>query len=245
MPIEADVEELSRYEHLVFLGWNTMTDENMDKLTEYVKRGGRLLLSGAHLNYSVKRDCEFITPSAERLEALCGCRFNGDFTETNYGLKFEYDSLCGEHIYPGTKSLICDPLYSAGYVKYMNVELTSARVLAVSTDSFLRDNPIASCVLENRVGMGVVTFVTSVNYPGNTALYPLYNALVREQITSSARGADIKVIASDKLRYTVYEGNKIYLLNTDYDLPISVKIIHGGREELVTLDSLELKAIEL
>ena len=68
---------------------------------------------------------------------------------------------------------------------------------------------------------------------------------MREQITSSARGADIKVIASDKLRYTVYEGNKIYLLNTDYDLPISVKIIHGGREELVTLDSLELKAIEL
>ena len=43
----------------------------------------------------------------------------------------------------------------------------------------------------------------------------------------------------------MYEGNKVYLLNTDYDLPIAVKIIYGEKERTVTLDSLELLAIEL
>ena len=69
--------------------------------------------------------------------------------------------------------------------------------------------------------------------------------LVREIITSSARNCDIRVISSDRLRYAVYEGNKIYLLNTDYDLPITVKIIHQGKEQLITLDSLEMKSIVL
>ena len=95
------------------------------------------------------------------------------------------------------------------------------------------------------MGEGVVTLVTSKNYPGNPAVSPLYNTIVREFISSSARNADIKVIASDKLRYSVYEGNKIYLLNTDFDLPITAKIIYNGKEQLVTLDSLELKAITL
>ena len=55
VPIEASIEALSKYDRLIFLGWNTMTDENMDKLTEYVRRGGKLLLGAAHLNYSAKR----------------------------------------------------------------------------------------------------------------------------------------------------------------------------------------------
>ena len=50
---------------------------------------------------------------------------------------------------------------------------------------------------------------------------------------------------SEKLRYTVYEGNKMYLLNTDYDLPITVKIIYGENEKIVTLDSLEMKTVQL
>ena len=245
VPIEADVETLSKYEHLVFLGYNTMTDENMDKLTEYVRRGGKLLLSGAHLNYSTKREGEYIAPPSEKLEALCGCRYTGETWLTNCGTKFEYDSITGTHLYPGTKSFFCDPLYSAGYTEYMKIELTSARELGGASDSFWNDPLIAPTVIENKVGEGVVTLVTSIDYPGAGALYPLYNGLVREAVSSSARECEIKVISSDKLRYTVYEGNKIYLLNTDYDLPITVKIIYEGNEQTLTLGSLELKTVQL
>jgi len=246
LPLEAPVEVLEKYDYLVFLGYNTMTDENMDKLTEYVKRGGKLLLSGAHLNYTTKRCGEYIPPSDEKLEKLCGVRFTGKTFKTNHGLTFDIDSLEEKHMYPATKSFVCDPLYSAGYVEYMEVVPTSAKVLAQTSDAFsyIGNDPHVA-IVENRIGNGLVTFVASTGYPGNPALYPLYLDLVREMVTSSARNCEIKVIASDKLRYTVYEGNKIYLLNTDYDLPISAKIIYKGTEQLITLDSLELKAIEL
>jgi len=246
MPIEAPLKVMKNYDYLIFLGWNTMTDENMDKLTEYVRGGGHLLLSGAHLNYSAKRKGEYIPPSAEKLEALCGVKFSGKTFKTNYGLKFAAESLEEKHLYPGTKNLVCDPLYSAGYVEYMDVTLAGAELLAKTSDAFGNNGTGEYIgIVENRIGNGLVTFVASVNYPGNTALSPLYTDLVREMVSSSARNADIKVIASDRLRYTVYEGNKMYLLNTDYDLPITAKIIYNGKEKLVSLDSLELKTIEL
>ena len=243
VPIEADVDALSKYEHLIFLGWNTMTDENMDKLTEYVRRGGKLLLSGAHLNYSTKRVGEYIPPRNDKLEALCGCRYTGKDIRTNFGTKFEFESLEKKHLYPGTRTYACDPLYSAGFTDYMELELRGAYAVGCASDTFYSDPLMFPTVLENKVGDGLVTFVASKDYPGALALYPLYNGLVREQVSSSARNCDIKVIASEKLRYTVYEGNKIYLLNTDYDLPITVKIIYGGKERLETLDSLQLKTI--
>ena len=31
IPIEADIDHLSKYDYLIFLGWNTMTEENMKK----------------------------------------------------------------------------------------------------------------------------------------------------------------------------------------------------------------------
>ena len=245
VPIEADIGALAKYEYLVMLGWNTMTDENMDKLTEYVRRGGKLLLSGAHLNYSTKREGEFIPPSNEKLEALCGARFNGSFTKTNCGTKFEYESANEKHLYPGTKNFLCDPLFASGYNEFMDLELTSARTLGIASNAFRCKNEITKTVIENRIGKGTVTLVTSKNYPGFPAITPLYSMLVREFVSSSARECDVKVIAGEKLRYTVYDGNKIYLLNTDYDLPITVKILYNGKEEMVTLDSLELKAIQL
>ena len=222
-----------------------MTDENMDKLTEYARRGGKLLLSGAHLNYSVKRQGEFIPPSNEKLIALCGAEYTGEDIYTNYGTKFERTSINEKHLYPGSTTHLCDPLYSAGFTTYMKMNLKDAVAVGSASDSFYADPLLFETVIENNVGNGSVTLVLSKNYPGNPALTPLYSMLVREFVSSSARECEIKVISSDKLRYTVYEGNKIYLLNTDYDLPITVKIIYGGKETIETLDSLELKTVQL
>jgi hypothetical protein len=127
----------------------------------------------------------------------------------------------------------------------MVTELCGASELGHAEKSWSKGDNVVSTVLEHKIGKGTVTFVTSKNYPGHPALTPLYTMLLREFVTSSARECDIKVIASDKLRYTVYEGNKIYLLNTDYDLPITVKIAYQGKETVLTLDSLELKAVNL
>lgn len=245
VPVEADIDKMSKYDYLVFLGWNTMNDELMDNLTEYARRGGKLLLSGAHLNYSTVRGGEFIPPPEDKLSALCGCRYKGNLLRTNYGTKFYCDSLEKMHLYPGTNDFICDPIYSAGYTTYMDAELCGGRALGYTSGAFINVHTGNASVIENRVGDGLVTLVTSTDYPGNTAISPLYSAILREFISASARGCKIKVIGSDKLRFTVYEGNKIYLLNTDCDLPITVKIINEGEEQRLTLDSLELKSVQL
>ena len=246
VPIEADVDKLCRYDYLIFVGWNSMTDENMDKLTEYVQRGGKLLMSAAHLNYTTKRTGEVIMPSNEKLEKLFGARFTGETFKSNNGVKFRYDSLNEGLMYPGSKSLICDPIYAAGYVDYARFELTEGSEAAFITDGFMKKTSMAPAVIENKVGEGIATLVTSLNYPGNPKLYPLYRAIVREMVTrSNETSADIRVLSSDRLRYSVYENNKMYLLNTDYDLPITVKITSGEDVRELTLAPLELKTVNL
>ena len=64
-------------------------------------------------------------------------------------------------------------------------------------------------------------------------------------ITASARKADIQVLGSDRLRWSVYEGDKVYLLNTDYDMTIKVKTIKNGKEKTVILKPLEMKTVKL
>ncbi|MBR2930832.1 MAG: hypothetical protein IKC32_06345 [Clostridia bacterium] len=59
---------------------------------------------------------------------------------------------------------------------------------------------------------------------------------------ASARTKELKVLSSDKLRYTVYPDGRIYLLNTDYDLPFTVLIRRGEEEKRILLDPLELKS---
>ncbi|MBE6966541.1 MAG: hypothetical protein E7441_10980 [Ruminococcaceae bacterium] len=245
VPIEADAEHLLRYDYLIFLGWNSMTEEDMDKLYEYVNRGGRLLMSAAHLNTSTVRNGEFSPVSEEKIKKLFGCSFTEKSISSNAGIKFRYTSLDENAVYPGSRDLFCDPIYSAGYVNWAEFELCGGVETALLTDAFVPDKALLPAVIENKVGDGVATLVTALDYPGKASLLPLYRAIVRELVTASARKADIRVIGSDRLRWSVYEGDKVYLLNTDYDMPITVKLIKGEKETTVTLDSLELKSVQI
>ncbi len=245
VPIEADVEKLLRYDYLIFIGWNSMTDENADKLYEYVKRGGKLLMTAAHLNCKTVRDGSVAFPSEERITKLFGCRFTGEIAELNDGVKFSRKSLDEKRIYPGSEDMMCDPIYSAGYIRWAKAELCGGYDAAIVSSSFVYNDLEIPAVVENKVGKGVATLVTSIEYPGNNGLRPLYRDLVREIITESARDCGIKVFADDKVRYSVYNGDKVYLLNTDYDIPANVRVVKGGIEHLVALAPLELEALEI
>ncbi len=245
VPIEADVEHLLRYEYLIFIGWNSMTDEIMDKLAEYVQRGGHLLMSAAHLNYATARDAAFKFPSNDKLKKLFGCSYTGEIIKTNAGIKFKFSSTDNKIKYPGTKDLICDPIYSAGYIDWARFELCGGYEAGIVSDSFAYNTLCLPAVIENKLGDGVATLVTSMNYPGAGGLYPLYRAIVREIITASARECEVKVLGSERLRWAVYDDDKVYLLNTDYDMPIEVKLIKGDNSKVVRLEPLELRAVEM
>ena len=243
IPVEADTETLSKYKYLIFLGWNSMTDETMDKLISYVENGGRLLMSAAHLNCETKRGGDFILPDSKKLRKLFGAEFTGKTYKSNSGVKFTHTALDDAAIYPGTKDFIVDPLYSAGGVTYAELSPCGCHITGRLADTFLNVERNLPVVIENRLGKGTATLAASVNYPGHPSFLPLYRALMREFITMSARACEIKVIGNDRLRWSVYEGGKIYLLNTDYDMPINAKVIRGEKEEDISLAPLELRCI--
>ena len=244
IPAEAPVETYKQYDYLIFVGWNSMTDEIYDKLLAFVENGGKLLMTAAHLNYTSRRDGEKKYISNEKLEKLFGCTFTGETVSTNDGVKFWDESLSGI-LYPGTKNRSCDPIYSAGYISLLKCVPTTGYAVGESQNHFSNRTLNLPMVIENKVGKGVATLVTAENYPGHPALYPLYRAIVREMVTQSARECELQVISSGALRYAVYEGGKMYLLNTDYNLPIFVKIKKGDQEQQIILDSLELKSITI
>ena len=245
VPIEADVDHLSEYDYLIFLGWNTMTEENMKKLTEYVRRGGHLVMGAAHLNTQTKRNGEYIPIDDELIEDLFGCRHFGEIRRTVNGVKFRHDSLDERVKYPRYLSGGCDAMFTAGYADYLRFATCDAKTIAYLADGFTEKMYDMPAVIENKLGKGVATLFTSINYPGNQSVYFTYRAIVREIISASSRECDIKVIGSDRVRWSVYEGNKVYLLNTDYDMPVKVKVIHGDKEQTIELQSLELRGVQL
>lgn len=242
IPSEAPASVFQKYDYLIFIGWNTMTDDLYEKLYQYVENGGKLLMTAAHLNYSSRRDGEKKYISNEKLEKLFGCQFTGESVLSNDGVKFIDESLA-DLLYPGSKNKVGDPIYAAGYVSYLKMAPTSCRVVGERQDSFENISMELPLVIENKVGNGVATLVTSENYPGHPALYPLYRAIVREMVTQCARTCEVQIFSSGALRYAIYDGGKVYLLNTDLDLPIFVKIQKGTHEQLITLNPLELKSI--
>ena len=245
VPIEADVDHLSEYDYLIFLGWNTMTRENMEKLTEYVRRGGHLVMSAAHLNTETKRNGKYLPIDDELVEQLFGCRHFGEITRSVKAIKFRHNSLDERVKYPSYISGGCDPLFSAGYADYLRFATLGGKTVAYLGDSYTEKPYDTPAVIENKVGKGVATLFTSTNYPGNQAVYLTYRAIVREILSASIREADIKLIGSDRVRWAVYPGNKVYMLNTDYDMPIKLKLINGDSEQPIELDPLELRSVQL
>ena len=82
VPIEAGADYLERYSLLLHLGWNTMIAEDYDKLKDFVRKGGTLLIGLPQFSKHVRR--EYLAEMEEldlwndgELTELCGINANG------------------------------------------------------------------------------------------------------------------------------------------------------------------------
>lgn len=238
------LEVLCGYDYLIFTGWNTMTEEIYANLKEYVSRGGRLLMTAAHLNTTASRDGEIKLIHGGDVRDLFGCTLDAEKAYlSNAGFKFN-KSIMEDVLYP-----VCqkhsDPLLSNGYVKYAATCLEGGEIACYGSQYYeekLNSNP-DTVVVENKVGDGYAVLITSLDYPGAGSIYPLYKTIVRELLTASHRNCPIKVYGSDRLRFSVYEGDKVYLLNTDFDSEIVATVIRNGEEIKVNLKPCEMKSV--
>ena len=238
------LEAYMQYDYLIFTGWNTMTKEIYDNLKAYVKQGGRLLMTAAHLNTNNSRDGKISLINGGDVSDLFGCVLDAENAYmSNGGFKF-CDSIMSDIMYP-VDSMQADPILSSGYVKYAKSELAGGQVACLSSHYFNEadnDKPEVA-MIENKLGKGYTILLTSLDYPGSGSVYPMYKTVVRELMTATHRMCDIKVYGSDRLRFAVYEGDKVYLLNTDFDSEIIATVNKNGEEIKVNLKPCEFKAI--
>ncbi|MBE6934547.1 MAG: hypothetical protein E7462_05835 [Ruminococcaceae bacterium] len=236
-------ETMSRYDYLIFTGWNTMTEEIYENLKKFVQNGGRLFMTAAHLNTTDKRDGEMKLIHDGDVSDLFGCVLDAENTNIlNHGYKF-LESLVPEFKYPA--DMWFDPLFSEGYVKYPTITLKGAQPTGKLSQDFDEKDVDAMPIwmTENKVGDGYAVLMTSLDYPSMSG-YTIYKAVVREMLTASHRQCPIKVYGGDKLRFTVYEGDKVYLLNTDFDCQTHAIIDYGTEKREFFLQPGELKPVE-
>ena len=245
IPATSDFEVMKKYDYLIFAGWNTMNEKIYNNLYRYVENGGTLLIAAAHLNTNPKRNGKIQYIFDGKVDNLFGCSLSESYSE-NKGIKFEKASITDILQYPYTNDLICDPIYPAGFVNCAKVELSSGSAAASLYDEFFYTKKSEQIsIVENKVGKGVAILMTSADYPGHPAVYPLYCAMVREIISASQRNCDVKVLANDSVRYAVYN-NKMYLLNTDFDVAARAHIeIKDKKSVEVELAPLELKPLSI
>ncbi|MBQ5777293.1 MAG: hypothetical protein IIV97_00600, partial [Oscillospiraceae bacterium] len=243
VPASNGYEAFKKYDYLIFTGWNSMTEELYDDLKKYVSGGGRLFMTAAHLNTSIKRNGEVKLINDGDVRDLFGCKLSAeDAFETNDGCKF-FESTVPELLYP--RDMLYDPIFSEGFVKYAKADLESAESVGVLSRRFFDKEPkeLPVWLAENKLGKGYAILMTSLDYPSGAG-YSAYRCVVRELLNASHRQAHIKVLAPDKVRFTVYEGDKVYLLNTDFNCKATVVIDYGDEKKEVTLKPCELKAVE-
>ena len=235
---------MKRYDCLIFTGWNTMTESIAENLLEYVKNGGKLLVTAAHLNTNPDRAGAPSYLNNDTVRELLGCSFTGRSTSSNLGMRFVSDSALPNMHYPYAKLRAADPVYSKGYVKYAEVELCGGEVRSILSDSFLvveGELNAAPTLIENKCGEGYVILFTSEYYPGHNAVYPMYRSVVREMLRAETENATQLVLAPSSVRFSVYEGGIVYLLNTDASLPSAVVLL----PESESPTTLTLKPLEL
>ncbi|MBQ3224667.1 MAG: hypothetical protein IJB42_03065, partial [Oscillospiraceae bacterium] len=192
-----------------------------------------------------------------KLSDFLGCDIVG--TERRDGsVKFVRDSMMKNVLYPVVQNedqavvaaawVAVDPLFPSGNIDFVNINCKSCEVIAyanVAKEHIRETDPPA--VIENKYGKGVVSLITELKYPGNSENRLFYSYIMRAIFSASHRGCDVKVIANDRIKFTVYDAGdgkrKIYLLNTDFSLPSTVIVKTDVEEIKLTLDSLERKEI--
>ncbi len=236
VPIEAPIDILREYSALVFLGWNTMTEEIYQKLCSYVKEGGHLFMSVPHLSTETDRGKEIKLLRDGDLRELFGLIVKGRGQDGVAGIKTIKHSSLPEYKMPVWR-VQTDPRF-LGDRSLAQVELHGARVLSgwsdfyVQTEEDVERHPVLT---EYSLGAGKSFLLCSWDYPGDKGWAPYMKDLLR--IISYGEQGDIRVISGDKIRYAVYDGKLpgsgsievAYIVNTEYDTPQIVDLWIKGK----------------
>ena len=247
---------LRNYKCLVFTGWNTCSDEQYKTLCEYVKGGGRLVISLPHLSRNEKRNYNFF-----KKEELVN---EGDFSElcglkvTGKGDRFYWAT--GNTTEPNCLGLACPRRYGIMAVPLGELEYTNDpsryEVLAADDERF---RPV---ILRCKQGKGEVFFVNTWAYPsavnaddgaGATEGSKGLMGLLYDYVARISRGhvwitGDDLETPDEDCEHIVYsyfpDEGKVYLQNIDFYNPRKCVLHQFGDKDFLELEPGEFRIVE-
>lgn len=227
---DASVETLSKYTHILFLGFNLMDEALYNRLTAYVKNGGNLLMGLPHLNVEAKRGAPIRLFNNGDFTQLFGVKVTGKEEPEVIGFKAIY----GRSTLFDTGPIVRDPV-AVGNLTRGKLEITSghAEIIGGYSEGFIDtiDSVAARpAVIEHRLGKGKARLVNSFDYPGSEPMHDLAVYLLRS--TALEAQGDVRVLSADSVRYAVYRQDDmifVYAMNTEFDISQNIRIEYKGR----------------
>ncbi|MFC1675782.1 hypothetical protein ACFL3G_01810 [Planctomycetota bacterium] len=236
VPIEASLDVLQKYSSLVFLSWNTMTDEIYEKLKSYVAGGGHLVMFLPQLSTHVDRASDLKLYRGGDFSDLFGVKVTGKGQKSVAGMKCITNSSLESYRFPLWRTKT-DPRFIGDYTP-ANVEVTTGRVISGWSDYYyVTKQEVAArpVLIENSLGKGTAFLVTAWEYPGDEGLNKFAGDILR--VVLAGEQGEFRLLGSDRIRYAVYsnkaagepEYNVVYLLNTDPDNNSLCRLWIGGQ----------------
>ena len=233
VPVEAPLDVLQSYSCLVFLGWNTMTEDLYEKLKRYVQGGGRLFMSLPQLSTQVERQVDLQLLRDGDYGDLFGARIVG-VGEQAGAIQFVQAGAYTSYQFPqGAR-------YEEG-MRLAKAEIGTARVLAASAEG-------APVLLENREGKGHAYLLTSWGYPGQHL-----QRFMTDLLRTIGNGEQDEIrVEGEALFYAVYgpggeaaeKLTTIYLVNRSfYGLPAYGRVAIQGKTVLVEVKGYDMRIV--
>ena len=221
VPAEASAEYLSRYKLLLNLGWNTMIDEDYEKLRKFVADGGVLLTGIPQFSTHVRRD--FLRDMSDLalyrggdLADLCGIRVKG----AGKPYSGQWNAADREKYPPQLLSAMPSrSLTEDGECLLADIEPAGAETAAWDADN---DSPVLT---RFRLGKGLVYTFTAWVYPGHEQ----FQSTAAEIIAKLADEYKGEIWIDDPSREVFWNvremagGALLSMLNTDWSLPGGAK----------------------
>jgi hypothetical protein len=243
IPIDAPPKFLHQYKLLVFLGWNTLTEENYQKLLAYVRSGGCLFMSLLHASTDTK-----YLPTEQRTLYR-----KGDLSEL-FGVKIK--SLVLDDARKETGCGHCrNPLqgiFVTGQTKY---NLKKGRCYPFTYDTREIQAQIAGAEMIARANNGQ-PILTRKAFPGGGEAFllvaPDYPIVFKNLVKDFLAGlvehhqTAVQMVDSRDINFAVYEGEKkdtIYLLNTNLKSPVRCSLEYKDKKTNLSFKPGEFKVV--
>ena len=228
VPTEAKQDYFDRYSLLLHLGWNTMIQEDYDKLSHFVENGGTLLIGLPQFSRHVKRD--FLEEMLELnlwndgdLRDFCGLKVIGP------GKRYsgQWNAIDREnYVIPELSAVPSKSPEEDGPCRLAKLELAGAE--PVIWDA-MTGEPL---VCRFRKGQGVVYTVTAYAYPGHEALQRVMAAVIAKLAAENLPKCHVDDPSREVFWNEWVENDnvrRLMLLNTDWTT--------AGNRKRVVIDS--------